>query len=204
MGKLLAAGSLALLALLALIWYQLRSPAEASPVVARPQAVQGSAGEAPAPRRAAAAQQALAQIAQAQAGSDKMPLDSDEFFNTFQDVVVQVATRNAMACYTGGLRALSHDPMVRFSVKETIHNGEVSITDVQVAESTIDDKDLIACFAKEIANTHWRNDRFPEYAESDIVVIRPGALVNKFSKEARDYQGSGPDFTKIHPIEARQ
>ena len=203
MGKLLAAGSIALIALLVLIWYQLHSPAEAAPPVARPVATQGSAVAAPTPAHAAA-QQALAQVAQAQADASKMTLDSDEFFNTFQDVVVQVATRNAMSCYTGGLHALSHDPMVRFAVKETIHNGAVSITDVKVAESTIDDPALIACFTKEIEKTTWRNDRFPEYTESDIVVIRPGALVNKFSKEARDYEGSGPDFTKVHPIEARQ
>ncbi len=203
MGKWLAAGSLALIAVLVLLWYQIHAPADAAPATAAPVA-QGSAA-APAPTAAReGAQKALAQVAQAEAGSDKMTLDSDEFFNTFQDVVVQIATKNAMTCYTGGLRSLDHDPMVRFNVKETIHEGVVSISDVKVAESTINDPELIACFQKEIEKTHWKNDRFPEYTETDIVVIRPGSLAHKFSKEAMDYQGSGPDFTKQHPIEPHQ
>jgi hypothetical protein len=200
MGKWLAAGSVALIALLVLLWFQIRAPADAA--AAQPAA---PAPVAAAPAAAPAAQakgldKAVATIAAAEAKPKKMETDSDEFFFAFQDVITQVASRNAMQCYHGGLHSLQKNAKVKFTVKDVIKDGEVTMTEVKIAEKTFNDPEMIACMQNEIAKTHWHDDRLPDFVEDDIVLIRPGSLVNKFSKEAMEYEGSGPDFTKSHPV----
>jgi hypothetical protein len=63
---------------------------------------------------------------------------------------------------------------------------------------------MIACMTKEIAATKWHDDKLPDVEEQDMVLVRPGRNVNKFSQEAMNYEGSGPDFTKEHPIKSVQ
>ncbi len=202
MGKWLAAGSVVVIALLVLLWMQLRAPAEAAVVPAPDKpAVQPAAAPAAPPADIA---RAMKKVEAAQASGDKMTTDSDEFFNTYQDVVTQVATRNAMQCYTGGLHTLHRNAKVKFAVRDVIKNGEATITEVKVVESTINDPELIACMQKAIADTKMKNDRWPDWNEPDMVLIRPGRNVNKFSKEAMEYEGSGPDFTKEHPVKGAQ
>jgi hypothetical protein len=198
MGKWVAAGFLALIALVVLLWMQIHAPAEAAPVIAAPTHVQ-AAPVAPAAEQAKLGS-ALAKVAEAEAKPKKFETDSDEFFYAFQDVVTQVASRNAMTCYQGGIKSLQRHAKVKFSVKDVIKDGEVTLTNVKVAETDINDPELIACMTKELEKTHWHDDHLPDWTEDDIVLIRPGSLVNKFGKEAMSYEGSGPDFTKEHPI----
>jgi len=199
MGKWLAAGSIALAALLVLLWLQIRTPADAATATPKP-APAAAAQPAPAAAPASDFTKAVGTIAQAESQPKKVATDSDEFFYLFQDVITQAASRNAMQCYHGGIHSLQRHEKVKFKVKDVIKNGEVTITNVEVAEKTFDDPELIACMKEEIAKTHWKDDRLPDYAEDDIVLIRPGSLANKFSKEAMSYEGSGPDFTKQHPL----
>ncbi len=200
MKKLLIAGALAIVALLVLIWYQLHAPVEvaaAAPVAAAP---------APAAAPAAAPsglQKAVAKVAQVEAKPDKMESDSDEFFYTFQDVVTQVVTRNAVSkCYQGGIHSVDRHAKVKFTFKETIKNGKMAVTDVKMVESTINDPPMIACFQHEIESSVMENARWPDYEQPDMVLIRPGSNAQKFSKEAMSYEGSGPDFTKEHPVKS--
>ncbi len=199
MGKWFAAGTIALIALLVLLWYEIHSPVEiaaAAPVHAAPAP---APVEAPAP---SGLQKAVAQVAKAEVKSDKMETDSDEFFNTFQDVVTQVITRNAMSCYQGGLHTVHRNAKVKFELKEAIKDGKMVVTEARVAESTIDDPEMIACFQRQILKTTMENARWPDYQQPDMVLIRPGRNVNKFGKEAMEYEGSGPDFTKEHPVKS--
>ena len=200
MGKWLAVGSLALIALLVLLWFQIHAPAEAAPVVAAAAPTQAAPVAAPAEQ--AKLDKALEKVAEATDKPKKFETDSDEFFYAFQDVVTQVASRNAMSCYHGGLHTLQRHAKVKFTVKDVIKDGEVMMTDVKVAETDINDPEMIACMQAEIGKTHWHDDRLPDWKEDDMVLIRPGSLVNKFGKEAMSYEGSGPDFTKEHPIKA--
>lgn len=200
MKKLLIAGALAIVALLVLIWYQLHAPVEiaaAAPVAAAPAPAQAPA---PAP---SGLQKAVAKVATAETKSDKMESDSDEFFFTFQDVVTQVITRNAVSkCYEGGIHSVDRHAKVKFTFKETIKDGKMAVSDVKMVESTINDPPMIACFQREIEKSVMDNARWPDYEQPDMVLIRPGSQVNKFGKEAMSYEGSGPDFTKEHPVKS--
>ena len=202
MAKWLAAGFVALIALVVLLWLQIHAPAEAAPVVAAPAPAPAAAPVAP-PTEQAKLGSALAKVAAAEDKPKKYETDSDAFFFAYQDVVTQVASRNAMSCYHGGIKSLQRHAKVKFSVKDVIKDGEVTFANVKVAETDINDPELIACMAKEIEKTHWHDDHLPDWNEDDIVLIRPGSLVNKFGKEAMSYEGSGPDFTKEHPIKSQ-
>ena len=200
MKKLLAIGAVALLALVALLWYQMHEPVDVAA------AAPAAPAQAIAPTSAPAAtglQKAVAKVAAAETKSDKMETDSDEFFYTFQDVVTQVVTRNAVSkCYVGGLHSVDRHAKVKFTFKETIRDGKMKVTDVKVAESTINDPQMIACMQKEIESSTMENGRWPDYEQPDMALIRPESNSHKFSKEAMSYEGSGPDFTKDHPIKS--
>lgn len=202
MKKWLALGSIAVLAVLALILYQLQSPVDVAVAApAKPEAAPAAAvAQAP-----SGLQKAVAKVTKAEQTSDRMETDSDEFFFTFQDVVTQVLTRNAVSnCYLGGLHSVDRHAKVKFELKETIKDGKMVVSDVKMVESTINDPQMIACFQKEIEKSTMANGRWPDYVQPDMVLIRPESNSHKFSKEAMSYEGSGPDFTKSHPITSPQ
>jgi hypothetical protein len=202
MGKWLVAGAIALVAAMVVLWLQLGSPADATAAAPPPAKAEPAPTVAAQSRASFAA--AVKKVEDDKPNGDKMALDSDEFFNAFQDVVVQNASRNAMTCYTGGLHTVHRNAKIKFTVKDTIKNGEVTVGDVQVvtADTTVNDPEMIACMKREIEKTHWHNDRLPDFEEPDMVLIRPEMLVNRWGKEALSYEGSGPDFTKEHPIQS--
>lgn len=202
MKKLLALGSVLLLALVALLLWQLHEPADTVTAPAKP--VAQPAPAAVDPSVPPGLEKVAAKLAERYPKSDKWETDSDEFQIQFRDVIPQVATRNAMKCYTGGLRTVHRNAKIKFTTKDVIKNGEVTIVDVKLVESTVNDPEMVACMQKEIAATHWHDDKLPDVTEEDMVLVRPERLVNKFSKEAMAYEGSGPDFTKEHPIKAVQ
>lgn len=191
MGKWLAAASVAVLALLALIWLQIRSPAaEATPVARAPQAA-----SAPAPTAAAPASELAAigqQVAAAQAQSGKLDPASDAFFYKFDEAVPPALTAEAAKCYTGGLSRVHRNQKVKLGYTIRIKDGVVSVADVKVLESTVADKKLVDCFAREVAQVTWRDDELPDWQQEDELVIRPERGMKKFTAANLAYEGDGP------------
>ena len=203
MGKWLIAGAVALIIACVVLYLQLGATTVATAAVApepQPAAPQTAAVQSQASFAAAVKKAEQEKVAD----GNKMKLDSDEFFNAFQDVVVQNASRNAMSCYTGGLHTVARNAKVKFTVKDTIKDGVVTISDVTIvpSDTTINDPEMIECMKNEIAKTSWKNERLPDYEEPDMVLIRPEMLVHRWGKEAMSYEGSGPDFSKDHPMKS--
>jgi hypothetical protein len=192
MGKWLAAGSVALLALLALLWRELRAPAEAAAAPPAPVASAPAATSAPATSPSSTAVGEVAKVGRA----DKLDPQSDEFFYHFDDLQPSMLTRNAAGCYTGGLHRVHRNQKVKLAFRDRIKDGVVTVEDVKVVESTIDDPALVACFVKEVQNTKWKDDVLPDWVQDDQLVIRPERGMKKYTRENMDYEGSGPDFTK--------
>lgn len=193
MGKWLAAGTIAVLALLVLLWHELQAPAAVA-TIAAPVAQQQVAPVAPVvtPPLAKLAQQA----AQANAQAGKIDPQSDEFFYRFDDLQPAMLTRKAATCYTGGLHRVHRNQKLKLTFKDRIKNGVVTVEDVQIAEDTIKDPELVACFVREVQNTKWSDDALPDWVQEDQLVIRPERGMKKYTKENMEYEGSGPDFTK--------
>jgi hypothetical protein len=189
MGKWLAIGSAALLALLALLWLQIREPA-AQPSVTAKQAAAPSI--TPEQQRLAEMKALGAQVAEAKAKSGKLDPRSDAFFYKFDEALPPALTREAAKCYTGGLRRVHRNQKVKLGYKVTIKDGTLSISDVKVVESTVNDKELEECFAREVAKVTWTDEELPDWAQDDELVIRPERGMKKFTKDNLAYEGDGP------------
>lgn len=195
MKKLLAIGTVALLGLLALIWYQLHEPAEAAPA---PAAKVEQVAQPVAPR---AQDQGLAKVAQQVADVTGKPTKvdpaSDAFFYAFDDRAPREPQVNAATCYTGGMNRVHRNAKLKLFADIVVKDGEVTYQNVKVSpETTITDKTLIDCMVKEVGLTHWHDDTLPDYTlPADEILIRPERGMKKYTQEDRDYQGDGPDFT---------
>ena len=196
--KWLAALGLVVAALVVLLFLQMREDVTVEVAKKEPVTVQ------PVKQVASAAPSGLADVAakvqEAKANEGKIDINSDAFFIRFDELVPQLTTRNAAKCYTGGLNRVHRNQKVKLSFKDTIKNGVVTITDVKVVESTINDQALIDCFVREVQGTTWNDDGLPDWQQDDELVIRPERGMKKFTKENMEYEGSGPDFTNVHPL----
>ena len=184
MRKLLVAGGLALIGLLVYVWSQLGTTSAATPGLAPPPPVE----------RARAAQQsfdhAVQKIAAVEASEQagKYPLSSDAFFQNFTERTPGVVSSRAMrTCYTGGLSRQDRDASITFDYTSTIKNGEVTFTNVKITKSTLSDKALEACFAREIAAAHFHDDKLPDYTMEDSVTMTPERIVKKYVDDG--YEG---------------
>ena len=197
MGKLLAIAGVALVALLVLLWYQIRSPAEAATAAPKPLTpAQQIAAVTPAPSTLAKS------VAAAAEASDKIDPASDEFFNKFDDLQPHKLLHEAAKCYTGGLHRTGRDAKLKLEFTNHIENGDVTVRGVKVVEDTIHDPELTNCFIREVTQAKWHEDRLPNYDAPDMLLIRPERGMKKYWKENMDYEGDGPDFTTAHPIAA--
>jgi hypothetical protein len=198
MGKYLAiAASIGIVALLVLIWMQLHETASAAPVATPTVAAEIVTPTAVAKKAELAA--IGAQVAAATQKDGKVSPASDEFFYKFDDLQPSMLTRNAAKCYTGGLHRVHRNQKVKLAFTNKIVNGEVTVADVKVVESTIDDPEMVECFRREVAATHWHDDELPDWNAPDELVIRPERGMKKYTKENMEYEGSGPDFTHRQP-----
>jgi hypothetical protein len=194
MGKWLAAASVVIIALLVLIWLQLRAPAEAAVATDQPKVQPPPAAIDTVKKQELAA--IGKQVAAATAQSGKVSPASDEFFYHFYDLQPAMLTRQAAKCYTGGIHRVHRNQKVKLTFTNRIKDGEVTVEDVKLSdESTIDDKPMVDCFIKAVKGTHWHDDTLPDWSGPDELIIRPERGMKKYTEENMKYEGDGPDFT---------
>jgi hypothetical protein len=191
------AGAIALLVLVIVLWMQLRAP-DPEPAVAE-HAVAPAAAAAPAvvpaaaigpPAVAKAAPQAVPeQELDLPERPGKIDPKSDEFFTRFDEVVPRELTRNAARCYEGRHGQLHRNQGLKLKYKIRIVNGQVTVRDITVKESTIDDPALETCFLQEVARSTWKDDELPDWEQDDELVIRPERGMKKYWRDNVDYVG---------------
>jgi hypothetical protein len=195
MSKWLTVGTLAVLALLALIWFQIKSPAEAIAAKPAPGAT-AAPTMTPEQQRLAELSKIGDQMVTAQQKAGKLDPRSDAFFYKFDEAVPPALTAQAAKCYTGGINRVHRNAKVKLGYKITIKDGVLAISDVKVVESTVDNKELEDCFAREVAKVTWKDDELPDWAQNDELVIRPERGMKKFTADNLAYEGDGP-ITKL-------
>lgn len=189
--KWLVVLTLAVGALLVLLWMELRAPeAVAAPHAPAPAPV--AAPAAAAVPRAPGLAEAVAKVEAANDAPKKVDVSSDEFFRMFDDPQPQLLTRHAAKCYTGGLKRVHRNQKVKLRFTNHIKDGEVFVTDVKVvdAETTMKDPETIACFVREVGKAHWHNDELPDYDAPDELIIRPERGMKKHTAENLSYVGA--------------
>jgi hypothetical protein len=189
MVKWLAAGTVTVLALLAILWLQLKAPADAA---VPPRVAAASASVTPEQQRLAELNAIGEKMVTAQQKAGKLDPRSDAFFYKFDEAVPPALTAQAAKCYTGGIQRVHRNAKVKLGYKITIKDGVLAISDVKVVESTVNNKELEECFAREVAKVTWKDDEFPDWAQDDELVIRPERGMKKFTAENLAYEGDGP------------
>jgi hypothetical protein len=190
MGKWLAAATAAVFALLAFLWLQIREPAVQAHVA--PKQVVAAVAVTPEQSRISELRKIGEQVASVEKKAGKLDPKSDAFFYKFDEAIPPALTAEAAKCYTGGLRRVHRNAKVKLGYKITIKDGVLGISDVRVVESTVNDKALEECFAREVAKVTWKDDELPDWAQDDELVIRPERGMKKFTADNLAYEGEGP------------
>jgi len=189
MAKWLAAGAVVIVALLALLWMQIREPAAAIAAPPKQEVAQ------PAPTAIHSANDLAAAAAKArelQAKGGKIDPATDAFTYAFDERVSPMGLMNAAKCYQGGLSRVHRNQKTKLGYDVVIKDGVVKFENVHIVESTINDKTLNDCFVREVAKTTWTDENLPDWKQDDELLIRPERGMKKFTKENLDYEGDGP------------
>ncbi|MBS1122303.1 MAG: hypothetical protein H6Q90_4531 [Deltaproteobacteria bacterium] len=207
MAKWLAIAGAVLLVLLLLMWRQLDS-SSAAPSRApldRPTTPEVASPSAPIVRQAAAVagQPAPSEPAEPAASEEPKKLDpmGDEFFYKFIELVPAMVSRQAAICYDGKLGSKHRNQKLTLAYNVHVRDGEVTLQNIKVEVSTLNDPALESCFIQQVARTTWKNPQLPDYDWPDQLVIRPERGLKKYLKENIEYRGEEApkkDFS-VHP-----
>ncbi|HEU0029562.1 MAG TPA: hypothetical protein VFQ53_02940 [Kofleriaceae bacterium] len=190
-GKWLAIAAAALLVALVILWRSMSS-SSATPAVAATPVESARSGTIQLDKPAAAAavaEPAAAEEPAAPSPTGKLDKMSDEFFFRFTEQVPYKLSRNAATCYDKpGLLHRNQKLVLKFNVK--VKDGNVTVEDVKVDTSTLNNPALESCFIREVARTSWRDDALPDYTWPDELVIRPERGLKKHWKSNLEYVGA--------------
>lgn len=188
MGKWLALAGIALLAVLLVLWKQLETT-EAAPQIKKPAVV----AEAHTPAAAEPLPTApVADTKPVEAEPEKpkkIDVESDAFVYQFQDVTPKVLTRNAAKCYEGIAKRVHRNQKLSLDVTMRIKDGEVTVADVKIKESTLENPGLESCFIQEVKRSSWHDDTLPDWEGDETLVLRPERGMKKFMQDNVNYVG---------------
>ncbi|MBA3540668.1 MAG: hypothetical protein H0T79_13740, partial [Deltaproteobacteria bacterium] len=194
MAKLLAAGGVVLLGLLAFLLLQLNSSSETS-AAPSPEKI---AAAAPVLSSGAAIKPVAAPVAPPVDDGKPKKLDpqSDAFFFQFDEVVPGKLMSAAAECYHGGLDSKHRNAKLRIGFDNVIKDGVVRVENLKVLEIEkgqmgLNDPAMESCMLSKISAVVWKNEALPDGRWDDRLVIRPGRGLKKYSKENMEYEGDG-------------
>lgn len=187
--KWLLAGGVAIVAILVLLWLQM-GPSDPPPAGHKRVAAAPTQLAMVTDRPAAAPVAAPAAAPPPEVPPGKLDPRSDEFFYKFDEVVPKALTRNAAKCYEGRHGQLHRNQKLSLRFKTRIVNGQVTVRDVTIKESTLNDPALETCFIQEVQRSTWKDDDLPDWEQDDELVLRPERGMKKFWKDNVDYVGA--------------
>lgn len=186
MGKWLVAGGVAIVALAILLLLQMR-PSTSAPVTHQPVPPHTQVAVLDKPVAAAPEPEVTPEP---EVAPGKLDPRSDEFFYKFDELMPKTLTRNAAKCYEGRHGQLHRNQKLSLRFKTKIVNGEVSVHDVKIKESTLNDPALETCFIQEVQRSAWKDDELPDWEQDDELVLRPERGMKKYWKDNIDYVGA--------------
>lgn len=196
MGKWLAAGGVALVVVLIVMWRQLDAgDATAAPQpAAKPAAAQPTYDALAEAKKVASDEHAKAGVVEppppAPGETKKVDVQSDEFFYKFQEATPKILSAQAAKCYDGreGQLNLNAKLTLQFHIK--IKNGEVTISNVHPSADTLGDPALSTCFTQSVIRNTWKDDTLPDWEADDELVIRPERGLKKYLQSNINYVGA--------------
>jgi len=202
MGKWLAALAVVILVVVVMLWRELDSSSAATPAGTAGPTAPTQVASAPAPTaeaaQAAAAAAAPAPAAKPDPATEKMDPQSDEFFYQHDEVVIPKMMKQAVKCWENlppAKRAeFNRTQSMTAKFKQRIRNGVVTIYDLEVLRSSLNDPALEACFVQQLRGTTWTNARLPDWDQDDQIKLGPRTL-KKFTRD--NIENVGPDTPDV-------
>lgn len=191
MQKALIAGAVVLLIAVVVLWKQLGSTDEAAPVPPQVAVV-----EPPPPptiehvdRQVAAP---VADVKAADAPVEKMVIGSDRFFNEWMEMVTPKLSSAAIKCVERSPKdkELQRWQEAKLSYDIEVKNGVVTLANVKLDESSINDAGIEACFVNEVLHVTWTNDALPDLQEHRTITFSPGRGMKKYRQDNKNYVGA--------------
>ncbi|MGZ3429103.1 MAG: hypothetical protein ACXVCV_20765 [Polyangia bacterium] len=107
--------------------------------------------------------------AEAKAAPTKLDVKSDRFRNRLDEQIPSRLYAEAARCYKGGLQ---RDQRMDLTYRIRVTDGNVTIGDIRVTESTLGDSSLERCIRDKIVAARWRDDELPDLEEDDDLFMR--------------------------------
>ncbi len=190
MKKLLVAGAALLVIALVLLWKLAGSGGGA--VTAAPPALEAPAPpKLAAPMKPAAARVTVAEVEPAPPlMPKKLEIGTDEFFYRWDEQVVPNLSRAAIKCVENSNKQIMRYQSSVLTYDIRVKDGEVSLANVKLAESSIGDAAIENCFVKEVLHVAWHDDELPDLEElNQRIKLSPDRGMKKYRQDNIDYVG---------------
>jgi hypothetical protein len=207
MAKWFAAGAVALLILLLIMWRQVgetsakpkaegaaRDPVAQAPVRSAPKPIDVTKDvELPPPTP----------VPMTPDGKKIMNVQSEEFYRHFVDIIPKRLWKDAAICYDGKTGSRHRNSKVKYEFDVVVKNGKATIQNVRLGKdedtgavaNTINDPVIESCFFSHVSRYAWDANEdmpdgyaMPDYTYSDSLLIRPERS-KKYYKDNMDYVG---------------
>jgi hypothetical protein len=99
----------------------------------------------------------------------KLDPRSDRFRNRIDEQIPERLYGEAARCYRGGLL---RDQKLDVEYHIHVADGNISITDVRITDTTINNRTLEECVKQKLLASHWRDDELPDLDENDDLYMR--------------------------------
>ncbi len=191
MPKALIAGAVVLLIAVIVLWKQLGSADEHVP--APPQV---AAVEPPPPPTIEHVERKvetpIADVKANPAPVEKMVIGSDRFFKEWMEMVTPKLSSAAIKCVERSPKdkELQRWQQAKLSYDIEVKNGVVTVANVKLDESNINDSGIEACFVNEVLHVTWTNEALPDLQEHRSITFSPGRGMKKYRQDNKNYVGA--------------
>jgi hypothetical protein len=188
--KALLAGAAVLLIAVIVLWKQLGTADEPAPTP--PQVAAALPPPPPAIEHVDRAEEApVADVKPADAPAEKMVVGSDRFFREWMEMVTPRLSSAAIKCVERSPKdkELQRWQEAKLEYDIEVKNGVVTVANVKLAESNINDSGIEACFVNEVLHVTWTNDALPDLQEHRTITFSPGRGMKKYREDNRNYVG---------------
>lgn len=124
----------------------------------------------------------------AEAAPVKLDPRSSRFRNRVDEQIPSRLYGEAARCYRGGL---PRDQRMDFSYRLHVADGNVTISDVRVTDSTINNRALEECIKQKLLASRWRDDELPDLDEEDDLYMRVDGWNNYLANADDDSSSNG-------------